>query len=371
MTTISNCTLSTACFCMHDLHAGARPLSETIDATTMLLKIPVYLVIYGDSKTIPLLRERRAAFGLESLSVFIETSMSDLWSFQYLEQVRKNRELYFPSRDSRTSPETHLVTCNKFSFVLQTMENNPFKTTRFGWIDAFLGKDSVKICENYEPNVLPWILSNISDDFHIQVLNVCDKKYKLEENKREYYSKYQWVVCGGFFTCGADVGRRILARLNDIFVETTVLGYGHGEEMFYLEVLDEFGDEIRRSYGDYGQMLDNFIVPKRNLHYIYYFILKSYSNMGYWKEAYRCSLSLINAMENYVAHDIPNMFVNIVIDHYISAYYCQPRCCIDIYAKITGEYMKNPLFVAEYAKEYYRIDGYIASIREVYGEAML
>ena len=364
---IPNCTLSTACFCMHTQHCGARPLVETIESANALMKIPVYLVIYGDKQTIPLLRERRTSYGLDGITQFVEIEPNELWSFQYLDKVRENRAVYFPSRDERTSAETHLVTCNKFSFVLQTIENNPFQTTRFGWIDAFLGKDSVKICEDYEPNILPWVLSNISDKFHIQVLNVCDKKYKLVENKKEYYSRYQWVVCGGFFTCGVEIGRRILHRLNEIFVFTTLLGFGHGEEMFYLEILDEFYDDINRSYGDYGQILNNFIYPCRNLHYVYYLILRKYVEMSYWREGFDCSQKIIQSIESHTAYLIPEMFVTIYIDHFICAYYHKPEVCIDFYKHMMEMVMRNPLLNKEYEKQCHRIEWYIHSIREIYG----
>jgi hypothetical protein len=359
---IPNCTLTTSCFCLHKEHAGARTIQEIVQSADVLLRIPIYLVIYGDEQTIPLLKKNRSSYGLESITMFIETSVCELWSFQYIDQVRKNRDSYFPSRDSRTSPETHLVTCNKFDFVLKTIEENPFRTTRFGWIDCFLGENASKICENYDSCILPWTLSNISNNFHIQVLNVCDKKYSLPDNKREYYGKYQWVVCGCLFTCGEDIGRKILSRLKEIVVETTNMGFGHGEEMFYLEILDEFQDELSKSYGDYGQILNNFIQPRRNLHYIYYFILKKYMEKEYWREAYECSSALINAIDKHIICDTPELIINIVIDHFISTYYYAPDKCIDIYTKINTAFMSNPLLKNEFEKQYYRVEWYLRFI---------
>jgi hypothetical protein len=364
---IPDCTLSTACFCLYREHENTRTLEETIVSTQALLTIPVYLVIYGDKKTIPLLKKQREQYGLTNISAFIEIEKENLWSFQYLEKVTKNREHYFPSKDSRTTPESHLITCNKFDFVLNTMTINPFNTTKFGWVDSFLGKDNIKICENYEPNILPWILSNITDKFHIQVLNVCDKKYKNLENKREYYSKYQWVVCGGFFTCGETIGRPILNRLKEIFTETTENGHGHGEEMFYLEVLDEFYDDIYRSYGDYGQIWNNFIRPTRNIHYIYYFILKNYLNYEYYKEALDCSKTLLREIESHNIYVIPNMYMNILFDYFISTYYEKPIDCKQILHYFENICSQNTILKREYENEKWRIEWYIGSIKEVFG----
>ena len=51
--------------------------------------------------------------------------------------------------------------------------------------------------------------------------------------------------------------------------------------MFYLEILDEFYDEIHRSYGDYGQILNNFLSPTKNIEYVYHIIIQNFKNAGY------------------------------------------------------------------------------------------
>ena len=89
-----------------------------------------------------------------------------------------------------------------------------------------------------------------------------------------------------------EAGVPILSRLKEIFVETTMAGYGHGEEMFYLEVLDEYRDQIRGTYGDYGQMLDNFIYPTRNAEYIYHVIMANYQRYGHTDEYAKAAAQL-------------------------------------------------------------------------------
>jgi hypothetical protein len=210
------------------------------------------------------------------------------------------------------------------------MSINPFNTTHFGWIDAYLGTPlmslksqalketdrlkeahhvpqvhretplkgpSLRISENYTNTTVPRILRTIADEwnssqFHIQILNVCDKRFKEPQYKREYYNQYRWLVCGGFFVTSQEAGIPILSRLKEIFVETTMAGYGHGEEMFYLEVLDEYQDQIRGTYGDYGQMLDNFIYPTRNAEYIYHVIMANYKRYGYADEYAKAAAQL-------------------------------------------------------------------------------
>jgi hypothetical protein len=104
-------------------------------------------------------------------------------------------------------------------------------------------------------------------------------------------------MCGGFFLTAIDVGITILSRLKEIFVETTQAGYGHGEEMFYLEVLDEYSDQIRGTYGDYGQILDNFIYPTQNIEYVYHTIFERYKQYGYTREAKALATQLLEAAD--------------------------------------------------------------------------
>ncbi len=347
---IPDCTLATAIYPSNNPNHVARTLQETVDCCQALLSIPVYLAIYGNKETIPLLKEARRKHGLEQITAFYEIEKHDLWSFQYIEKVRENRAKYWPSRDSRNDEEIHLLQCNKSDFVLKTIAKNPFQTTKFGWTDAFLGKDTIRICENYDLKVLPRILSKISDKFKIQVLNVCDKIYKEPNYKREYYERYRWVACGGFFTCGIESGKKVLQRQQEIFLETMNAGYGHGEEMMFLELLDEFEDDIEKSYGDYGQMWNNFIEPTRNLHYIYYMILHNYWNHGYYKECYYCGKTLLESIESHITDITPNIHLAILVDYYNATVRCVPGDAPKLAKTILHDCENYPLLKDEFNK---------------------
>lgn len=329
-----SCTLVTACFDLHKYNPKCRTTEECLHLIDPLLQIPVYLVIYGSKTTIPAIRARRHKY--DAITQYIEMEITDLWTYQFLDQVKQNRAKYWPTRDERTCAESHIICCNKFDFVMETISINPFNTTHFGWIDAYLGTplkevhqtpiaslsqaypntehhrctstpitapapapdtstpiantkgvpQGLRICENYTQTTIPRILRTIADEwksskFHIQILNACEKRFKEPQHKHEYYNQYRWITCGGFFVTAPDAGIAILSRLKEIFVETTMAGYGHGEEMFYLEVLDEYKDQIRGTYGDYGQILDNFIYPTRNIEYVFHTIMANYERYGY------------------------------------------------------------------------------------------
>lgn len=353
---IPDCTLTTAIYPSKNPHHIARTLEETVEACESLLSIPIYLVIYGNKETIPIIKTVRHKHGFEKMTVFNEVEKEDLWSFQYIDKVRENRSKYWPTKDPRNDENIHLLQCNKSDFVLKTIDQNPFKTTKFGWIDAFLGKDKMRICQNYDKLVLPRILARISDKFKIQVINSCEKRYKNPMFKSEYYQSYRWVVCGGFYTCGAEIGRKVLARHKEIFIQTTEQGFGHGEEMLYLEILDEFYDDIERSYGDYGQILNNFIEPTVDIHYIYHAILHNCMTNAQYREAYDCAKALVNAMELHITDVSYDIYLAIFVHYYNSAKLIKPEEAVGLGQKILNQCERHPVLKAEYDKnpDYYQ-----------------
>jgi len=291
---IPDVTLTTACYDISKYHAGARNLETNIKTMEALLEVECYLYIFGDSTTIPLIKEiRNDRFGLGHLTHYVISDIESMWTYEYADRIRANREAYHPLKTSRDSMESHMIQCNKIDFVLQAIRINPFRTGKFGWIDGNIGINGAKISQKYNKNLLPNILHNVTDKFHIQVLNVVDKTFLHPNRIREYYGQYRWVVCGCLFTMSPHIGVPILNRLKELFIETTMRGYGHAEEMLFLGVLDEFYDSIERSYGDYYNILNNFTRQTLGSKYILENILERYMYYGYHREGYDCCRKLV------------------------------------------------------------------------------
>ncbi len=317
---IPDCTLST---CYYSFQQDVTD-SESLN---ILCRLPCYMVFYGDNITIPILKNLREQYNLTECSEFIEISFENLWSFQYREIIKSNREIYWPTANteneqnsldilSTKSLEKEIICCNKFSFMLKTLESNPFKTNKFAWIQYNLFHNFLNVKDNIE--LVTEILNNITDKLHLYITGVEDKKYVLLQNKAEYYKIKRNIVSGSLITCGKEIGEKIFNRLNTNFVETTLAGYGHGDEMYFLEILDEFSEYIVKGYGKHEHMITNFfpyldinntksdntinIIDKS---YIYWSILRRYIDFGYYREAYECSEYLLRDMrlgENWELH---------------------------------------------------------------------
>jgi hypothetical protein len=342
-------TLSTACFYLGKYHSTCRSIEQSIEGCTPLLRVPCYLVIYCNRDLLDHVKAVRQSFGLDHLTRYVVQEMEEIWTYGWKEKVVSNREVYWPTRDARAGWGSHLVCSNKADFVLQTMRSNPFGTAKFGWIDSNIGPGGSKISTHYSDNLLPYVLQNIGDKFRIQILNVVDKRFK--KNKREYYERYRWIVCGSFFTLGNnEINMRILNRLKDLYIETTMEGYGHGEEMFYLEILDEFYEHIDRAYGNYKHILHNFIEPTVGHGYVFSQIIRKFLDSGYHRECFDAASSLVRVYEAYKTPIDYDLFVRAYFAKYVAAFYCRRSEARGIVESIRALCDSNPYFKKEFEK---------------------
>ena len=339
-----DCTLTTACFDLTPFHPKSRSLHDSIENMRDLLEIPCYLVIYTDVVCCPLIRAIRDP--LHELTAYIVQPFETTPYFKFVDQVKTNRAKTWPTRDERTCSENHVLQISKQQFLTQTMDLNPFHTSRFGWIDANIGKNFSKIAEDFHPEMLLNCLRQASDKFHIQVLTAIDKKFLKMEHKPDYYQKYRWVVCGSFYTTGEIIGRKIATRMDDLFKEITAQGYGHGDEMLYLEILEEFFDDIDIAYGDYRQILNNYFYPTRNVKFIHDLVLLPYSQFGYHREAYACSRKILQGIESGVGCS-PQLYFSVLFKQYLAGFYADRANARSLVNQVYRVCEGDPLVMAE------------------------
>jgi hypothetical protein len=310
-----------------------------------LLAVPCYLVIYCNQPLYDHIVERRRAYHLERVTRVISVEVEDLWAYSFADKIRTNREVYWPTRDARISVESTIIVFNKFNFVLRTMGENPFHTSRFGWIDGSLHKMGSKICRDGQlSRRLLYVLNHITDRFHIQVLNVENKKFLLPENKREYYSQARWVAVGCLFTCSERIGYPILQRLQEVIQNTIEQGFGHHEEYTLLELQEEFPQDIYCGYGDYQDTLHNMIKPVENLVYVYWQIVMKYFHMGYDRECQEVCRAIISSFDEGLPEPNMDLYVRIYAVYYLSTMRQDATRGAEIGERIRSSINTHPLF---------------------------
>ena len=352
---IPDCTLVTACYDLTRFNSKSRTVDDTLEKMSSLLETPCYLVIFTDKILYEKIQSIRSGYGLNDLTKYVIKEIEELNMYKYIDIVKSNRVKYHPTKDNRTCIESHLICCSKFDFVLDIIHKNPFKTTKFGWIDANVGINFSKICIDYKNHMLLSVLHNSTEKFHIQILNSEDKKYLKTENLKEYYEKYRWVVCGCLFITGKEIGIKILNDLNSIVMKHTMLGYGHGEEMFYLEILEKYYDDIIKGYGEYNTIINNITKITTGSHYIYHVIILGYLQNGYHKECVECCEKLLEAFDNFVIEMNYDIYLLLIFTLYVSLYYIDKTKAKELAHKVLQMIEKNPYMKKEFDKnkDYY------------------
>jgi hypothetical protein len=348
---IPDVTLVTACYDLSRFHDKCRDADTQITNFAPLLEVPCYLVIFTDQKMFPLIQKIRSGYGMDKLTKYTVQEFENLWSARYVENVKTNRKEYHPTKDERTCAESHLLCCNKFDFVLQAIDDNYFGTKKFGWIDSNVGPNFSKLCIGYTNNMLINVLNRVGETFYTQLITKVNKKFINPENWREYYKEYRWVVVGSLFTTGAVIGRKILAQLKDVFTRHTLAGYGHAEEMLYLEVLETHANLFTTTFGDYKHTINNFVAITKGVEFIYYNFIRTAMEQRYFQEAIDCCTKVIRQLDNYNTEVNYDIYFKIYFELFIATYYVDRERSSAVVKTIFERMRANPLLFKEYQRE--------------------
>ena len=86
---IPDCTLVTACFDLSAYHASSRTPEKALKGIDVILKLPIYLIIFGNKPVIDIIKERRHSYGYESMTLFICQEYEDIWSAHLLNKLER------------------------------------------------------------------------------------------------------------------------------------------------------------------------------------------------------------------------------------------------------------------------------------------
>ena len=337
---ISDATIVSACFYLKDYYPEksqlfARNVSEMVNENgEFLLEKLCYMTIFCDNHTYPeIFKIRNEKYNLGKFTKYYVMNFEDIWTYQWKDKVIENREKHWPTRDTRAEWPSHLITCNKADFILTAINENFFNTSNFVWCDFNIKKifNDQRVKEYYDKKyslkerdtIFLNILSNIPKKFHVQIINVIDKKYLLNQNKLEFYNHYRYKIAGTLFSLSNIPDNiKILEELKQNFINMVELGFGHGEEMLFYDVYYKNFNNFERSYGDYSEVIYNFCYPTENLNYVLNSIVKNYLNLKYYEECLEACEKVLYSFYNKKIEMNWNLFLNFLFYKYVSSFYC-------------------------------------------------
>jgi len=255
---------------------NARPIEHYLSTAYSTLNLEYDMVIYCEEETLPKLKAIRPE-RLHSRTKFITSKFDDFTigeiNFRtYRNIIIKNREVNPYQFDNRNTPSYYLFCISRYIMLKKTMEENPFASEHFAWINICIERMGYKNLIHLDET-----LTNLRDKFSTCYIDFVSES--LVRNVPEYYRFGRCSMCSGFFTGNKEYFTKFCSKLLDKFVEFTDLGYGHADEQLFSAVYFDNPEIFEFYYGDYFQMITNYVHVYENPEItIKLLINKSFSN---------------------------------------------------------------------------------------------
>jgi hypothetical protein len=219
------------------------------------LNLPYNLVIYCDSESYDQIFELRPECLREKtvykIIEFDDIILNDKSFKNYRDIINENRSKNAYHFDNRNTASYYLFCISRYIMLRETIETNPFDSTRFSWINFCIermGYSNLKYLDE--------ALAVKRDKFSTCYIDYIP--YELIKDTKEYFKWGRCSMCSGFFTGNKEYMYKVCGLILDKFLYYLSLGYGHADEQLYSPVYFEKSDLFEHYYGDYQQMITNY-----------------------------------------------------------------------------------------------------------------
>ena len=170
---------------------------------------------------------------------------------EYRQIIQENR-IKFPYHfDNRNTASYYLFCMSRYALMKRTIEDNPFGSTHFSWINFCIERMGFKNLVHLEEG-----LAVNRDKFSTCYIDYIPET--MVNNTAEYFKWGRCSMCSGFFTGNAEYMYKVCDLIEDKFLHYLKLGYGHADEQLYSPVYFENPELFEHYYGDYQQMVTNY-----------------------------------------------------------------------------------------------------------------
>jgi hypothetical protein len=244
------------------------------------LSLDKNLVIFCDPEYEEKLRELRPAHLLEKTK-FYPISFEDMELTRYRNKIIENRKknpYYF---DDRNTASYYLFCMSRYTAIQKIIEENPFHTSHFGWINICMERMGPKNLEN-----LDIALSLYRDKFSTCYIDYIPPYHTNLNYLKEYYQWGRCSMCSGFFTGNREYMYRFCQYIKQKFLDFLEEGYGHADEQLFLAVYFDHPELFEFYYGDYQQMITNYTCCYENINFTIYLLISKSFQANDWNVCY-------------------------------------------------------------------------------------
>ena len=273
---LPNCTMIFACYSVD----SAQKVSSCVT-------LPCYQIYYGTRETLRLIANMRWSNGYQALTIFYELETSDLSFLSFL------------------------------SLLKRTIQNNPFGTDRFLWVNH---ENPLMTAEN----LVPIIHHQETKNLRLYVTQIIP-----ESSHMIYQVSTDLIMC--------NQGSSLL--LSQIFRNPT-----KGISSYDVNESDMTSDSVVLGSGHVEHMIKNFLGSKCDAQYIEEQILTPLQNRSIHRVVSQLACDLITSIDQGELVVKENIHIRILFRYYVSAYYYQPSVAKTLANSILGLCEENPEF---------------------------
>jgi len=228
-----------------------RPFFHYLSTANATMGVEQNLVVFCEENTKNILDSLRPLH-LKHKTKYIICRFDDFEIVKTREIIARNRINNPYHFDNRNTPSYYLFCMLRYVMIDKIIDENPFNSTHFGWINICIERMGWKNVAN-----LNNALSVNRDKFSTCYIDYQPKE--LVENYHEYFKFGRCGMCSGFFTGRFDYFKQFNKLIIESFYECLNKGYGHADEQLYSIVYFKNPSIFQVYYGDYHQMITNYI----------------------------------------------------------------------------------------------------------------
>lgn len=240
-----------------------RDPKEYIKHAEKLLSRDIALYMFLEEDMIPLCKAEREKHNLGHKTFFKPISFEQLPYYPYYEKIKLNREKnkVINACGFKDTPSYITTVNSKIALVNQVIQENPFGSTHFAWIDfgLFHIASDKFIAEDHTFDIL-------SDKIKLEFMQPIEHDTPLNTHKQ--YTKIYGMIAAGFMTGDITHWKKFLYYFEEEFFKAITLGYGPSEEQVFPVIMIKHPDFFQFYYGKYESILSNYQNQRTELQFI-------------------------------------------------------------------------------------------------------
>lgn len=230
----------------------ARSRTHYFQSACATLALDQPMIVYCEADAMEELKAMRPQ-RLHEKTRFIAVDFESLPLTKFRAQIQENRRTHPDYQgDPRNTASYYLLCMARYALVKRAMEENPFSSTHFAWLNICIERMGYKNVAHLEDVFCGPPRDKVSMA-HIDYIP------RSELEPVSSYLKFgRCSFCSGFFTGRADYFKEFCDRVEAQFMTYLEAGYGHADEQLFCPVYYAKPELFEVYYADYQQMVTNY-----------------------------------------------------------------------------------------------------------------